>query len=151
MTLSGVGFKDVPYHSGDPYVGTDWVSTQDGGALTWAGGTFAQSPNSNALRFATLYNFWFVADRPPTDASGSIGLFRPGTGLVPDSVTVPISAPSAPANPADLDGDGSVGPADLALLLALFGAVVPGSPGDLDGNGLVDPNDLGSLLALWGG
>jgi hypothetical protein len=151
VTLSGVGFKDIPYHSGDPYLGTDWTPTQAGGAMTWAGGTFASNPNSNALRFATLYNFWFVADRPPVAATGSIGLFRPGTGTAPSSVAFAIAAPSSPADPADLNGDGSVGAADLAALLALFGPSVPGGPGDIDGSGNVDALDLATLLSRWTG
>jgi type IV secretory pathway TrbD component len=151
VTLSGVGFKDVPYHSGDPYLGTDWTPTQAGGAMTWAGGTFASNPNSNALRFATLYNFWFIADRPPETATGTIGLFRPSTGTAPNSVAFAIAAPSSPADPADLNGDGSVGPADLASLLALFGPATPGGPGDIDGSGNVDALDLATLLSRWTG
>ena len=150
VTVSGVGFKDVPYHSGDPYVGTDWTATQGGGSLTWAGGTFAQSPNSNALRFATLYNFWFIADRPPAAATGSIGLFRPSTGSEPNSANVAIAAPAAPVDPADLDRNGEIGPADLALLLSLFGPTTPNGPGDLDGDSLVGPSDLAILLSRWG-
>lgn len=149
VNLSGIGFKDVPYHSGDPYVGTDWTATQSGGLLTWAGGTFATSPNGNALRFATLYNFWFIADRPPTASNGSIGLFRPSTGSEPNSVSVAIAAPSTPIDPADLDGNGTVGPADLALLLSLFGPTSPNGPGDLDGNSRVEAADLAILLSRW--
>lgn len=52
-----------------------------------------------------------------------------------------------PTNPADLDGDGSVGPADLSALLAAWGT--PG-PGDLSGDGTVGPADLAALLAAWG-
>lgn len=51
-----------------------------------------------------------------------------------------------PPNPADLDGDGSVGPADLSALLAAWGT--PG-PGDLSGDGSVGPADLSALLAAW--
>ena len=47
--------------------------------------------------------------------------------------------------PADLDGDGSVGPSDRALLLGAWGAN-PGHPADLDGDGFVDAADLGILL-----
>jgi hypothetical protein len=51
------------------------------------------------------------------------------------------------SNPADLDGDGGVSGADLAILLANWGN--PGQ-GDLDGDGLVSGSDLGILLASWG-
>lgn len=50
--------------------------------------------------------------------------------------------------PADLDGDGNVGPTDLG---ALLGAWSTGAgPADLDGDGVVGPADLGSLLGAWG-
>ncbi|MCE2884901.1 MAG: hypothetical protein LW806_08390 [Planctomycetaceae bacterium] len=49
--------------------------------------------------------------------------------------------------PADLDGDGSVGAADLSLLLASWGAA---GEADLDGDGNVGAADLSLLLAAWG-
>ena len=52
-----------------------------------------------------------------------------------------------PSNPADLDGDGTVNGADLAILLGAWGT--PG-PGDLDGNGTVNGADLAILLGAWG-
>jgi len=51
-------------------------------------------------------------------------------------------------NPADLDGDGSVGSGDLGVLLAAWGSA--GGPADLDGDGIVGSGDLGILLAAWG-
>lgn len=49
----------------------------------------------------------------------------------------------------DLDGDGVVGPADLAALLASWGPC-PGCPADLNGDGVVGAADLAALLAAWG-
>ncbi|MBL9148228.1 MAG: hypothetical protein JNM94_05980 [Phycisphaerae bacterium] len=46
----------------------------------------------------------------------------------------------------DLDGDGTVGPADLAILLGAWGT---SGAGDLNGSGAVDGEDLGTLLASW--
>jgi hypothetical protein len=55
---------------------------------------------------------------------------------------------AAPSNcPADLDGNGAVDPADLALLLGAWGT----AGGDIDGNGTTDPADLALLLGSWGG
>ena len=51
----------------------------------------------------------------------------------------------AVANPADLDGNGTVDGADLGLLLAGWGSNSP----DLDGDGFCDGADLGLLLAAW--
>ena len=50
------------------------------------------------------------------------------------------------ADPADLDGDGSVGGADLTILLGAWGGR---GPADLDGNGSVGAEDLAILLAAW--
>ena len=52
-------------------------------------------------------------------------------------------------NPLDLTGDGVVDAADLAQLLADWGAC-PGCPADLDGDGTIDADDLAELLANWG-
>jgi len=51
--------------------------------------------------------------------------------------------------PADFNGDGIVGPFDLATLLGAWG-VHPESPADLNGDGVVDPIDLATLLGAWG-
>lgn len=60
------------------------------------------------------------------------------------------AAPPAPC-PADFDGDGSVGGADLAILLGSWGtAGKGGSPHDLDGDGGVGGADLAILLGAWG-
>ncbi|MBC7834125.1 MAG: hypothetical protein H7Y88_03370, partial [Phycisphaerales bacterium] len=80
VTVTEIGFHDVPYHSGEPYSGTDWAATQNsgfGGSITWNTETFAANPNANALRWSTLYNFRFTANAAPTTGTGSIELFRP--------------------------------------------------------------------------
>lgn len=54
--------------------------------------------------------------------------------------------------PADLDGDGSVGPADLGILLGAWGACADcdaGCDADLDGDCAVGAQDLGILLGSW--
>ncbi|MEY5031942.1 MAG: Dockerin type domain, partial [Planctomycetota bacterium] len=53
----------------------------------------------------------------------------------------------ASGNPADLDGDGSVGGADLAILLNQWGGA---GSADLNGDGLVNGSDLAILLNAWG-
>ena len=54
-----------------------------------------------------------------------------------------------PTCPADLDGDGTVGPPDLAQLLGAWGPN-PGHPADFDGDDVVGPADLAQLLGTWG-
>jgi hypothetical protein len=57
-----------------------------------------------------------------------------------------IECAALPANP-DLDGNGTVGQGDLAILLGAWGT--PG-PGDLDGSGQVGASDLALLIGAWG-
>lgn len=51
------------------------------------------------------------------------------------------------AVPGDLDGNGSVDAADLAILLGQWGGA---GSGDLDASGTVDAADLAILLGAWG-
>jgi len=50
----------------------------------------------------------------------------------------------------DMDRDGTVGPQDLAMLLAAWGPCGSDCPADLDRDGRVDAVDLLVLLAHWG-
>ena len=68
------------------------------------------------------------------------------TATVTVTGSLNISGPEAPNNPADLDGDGVVGPQDLALLLNNWGGT---GVGDIDGDGVVGATDLGTLLNGW--
>lgn len=143
--ISNVYFKDVNYHSGDAYAATDWTSSTANNAVTWTGGTYATSANGNALRFATLYNFAFDANFPPANATGTLGLFKPGA--LP-TITVALRGPAAPTNPADLNSDQIINAADLAMLLNAWGTA---GPGDINASGSVDAADLAALLSAWTG
>lgn len=146
--ITNVGFHDVEYHSGEPYDNTDWTSTVGPTSVVWSSPqAYNQNANSNALRWGTMYNFWFDADRPPADAAATLGLFKPG--LIP-SVDFTVAAPAAPAAPGDLDGDGDVDLTDLAALLADFGCSTTPCTGDLNGDGVTDIADLSLLLANFG-
>lgn len=51
----------------------------------------------------------------------------------------------------DLDGDGNVGPSDLSLLLASWGATSScADRSDLDCSGTIDIGDLAQILGAWG-
>ncbi len=65
-----------------------------------------------------------------------------------DSGAAYVFAQSAPC-PEDFDGDGLVGPYDLAIVLGYWGPN-PGHPADLDGDGYVGPFDLALVLGYWG-
>ena len=148
VTVSNVYFHDVDYHSGDAYVLTDWTSSTSGGAVTWAGGTFAQNSNNNALRFSTIYNFAFDASTGPAAGNATIGLFKPGAAGAANAIDVAAMVPSAPSNPSDLNGDGSVNASDLAALLGNWGSA---GIGDINADGVANASDLALLLSAWTG
>ena len=50
----------------------------------------------------------------------------------------------------DLNSDGEVGGADLAIVLGSWGPVPPGTPADFDRNGTVNGADLARILSNWG-
>ncbi len=107
VTVTNVGFNDVDYHSGDPYDNTDWSSSVTSNAVTWnSPETFKQNENSNALRWGTMYTFWFDADTGPAETDITLGLFRPGT---PSSVSFEGVAPElACAAPNFVGGEAGV-------------------------------------------
>ena len=79
--FSNIGFRDVNSHSNEPYDTTDWEVTTDSDSISWETPLFTPSQNANALRWATMYSFWFDASRPPTEiAVHSLGLFTAGAG-----------------------------------------------------------------------
>jgi hypothetical protein len=84
----------------------------------------------------------------PVDCGMSY-LIRVGGGRGEGTLTVSIASgpPCSVPCVGDLDGDASVGPADLAILLGAWGG---GGPADLSGNGSVGPEDLALLLGAWG-
>ena len=51
---------------------------------------------------------------------------------------------------ANLDGSGSVGLGDLAIVLANWGQTCTDCPADVNGNGEVDLTDLATILSVFG-
>ncbi|MEE2890298.1 MAG: hypothetical protein VX404_07625 [Planctomycetota bacterium] len=93
-TILSHGFHDVTWHSGEPHDGTDWqVSENPGVGITWSTDSFAQNPDANALRWSTMYNFYFTCNAPPEPNTATLGLFKPVAGE-PDSVSISVLAPS---------------------------------------------------------
>jgi hypothetical protein len=97
VTLSNVGFHAPPQHPGwgaDGTVGntgfssTPWTSTQANGAMSWNTQTLAQNANANAIRWGTLYNFRFDANRPPQTTNATLGFFKTGAPM-----TVAVQTP----------------------------------------------------------
>lgn len=143
VTVANAGFRDVSYHSGEPFDGTDWTISTGGGEVRWqCTQTFAQNANANALRWGTMYNFWFEASVPGATGNASIGIFKTGT-----VIQALAKVPTVPCRTGDVNCDGQVNGIDLGVLLALWGG---SGQGDIDHNGNTDGGDLALLLANWG-
>ncbi|HVS65458.1 MAG TPA: hypothetical protein VMT85_18365 [Thermoanaerobaculia bacterium] len=74
--ITDVGFRDVDSHSGEPYDTTDWETAVSADSVTWFTDTCDVAPNANALRWGTMYSFWFDASRPPAGIVHSLDLFE---------------------------------------------------------------------------
>jgi len=136
-TLQGLGFFEV-------FNETSFGCTVVGCSFGLAGWTSTLVPGSATSAYAAgvgaSYNpnyGNFTANM--TASVGDINAFR--------GVWMYIPAPT-PSCPADLNDDGTVGPADLAALLNAWGS---GGAADLNGNGTVDGPDLAAMLSAWGG
>jgi hypothetical protein len=86
-TISNPGFKDIEHHSGEPYATADWTPNVNvpNAVVSWAGEEFATNANANALRWATLFNYWFDADSPAS-STHRLTFFKPGTPVYVDFV-----------------------------------------------------------------
>ncbi|MEE2682117.1 MAG: glycosyl hydrolase, partial [Planctomycetota bacterium] len=75
--------------------------------------------------------------------------YSDGTSLcVGAGETIVSSIPSACTPRTDLDGDGTIGPQDLAILLGAWGPCT-GCDADFDGDGQVGGADLSRILSEW--
>jgi hypothetical protein len=83
LVILQTGFRDVDYHSGEPYALTNWTGSTSGGMATWATQTFAQNANANALRWSTMYNFWIECNASPATGTISLPLFKPAPANAP--------------------------------------------------------------------
>ncbi len=124
---------------------------------------FFAAPACNASGFGPARMF-LGSGATSTDAAGDATFAAtvdspPAGWVVTATATLePIGATSelsacidviAGGDPADLDGDGAVDAADLAILLAAWGTA--DREADLNTDGVVDAGDLAILLAAWTG
>ena len=153
VTITNIGFHDVDYHSGEPFSGADWPATVSAGAITWATQPFAVNVNANALRWATLYNFRFDADAPPTCYGNvRLGLFRTPSRTFDVLMVAPRAGPAC-FKDGDLDKDCDVDPDDFAIFLAAFGycqeAFQYVAAADMDDSNCVDFVDYQNWLTRY--
>lgn len=102
--------------------------------LIWSGGDTYRALIPAIPNCSDVSYFVHAADKAGNKVDGAAHFFAVGYG------------------PADLNGDGEVGQADLGILLADYGctAGVGKCPGDIDGDGATTQADLGVLLADFG-
>jgi hypothetical protein len=152
-TITNVGFHAPLYHSNEVFDNTPWIPTVDTATLGGSSVRWDPAPlpvpnplalQTNALRFATLYNFRFDADVPPAAATApvTLSLFKPGT---PTAVTADAKVPYICA--ANFNG---VGGADVSDIFDFIAAWFAGNPrADFNHSGGIELQDLFDFLAAW--
>jgi len=146
VTISDIGFNDVDYGSGEIIDGTDWNVDVDSVGVHWNTTAFEQNEWSNAIRWGSMYTFWFTADQGPDSGNLELGLFKPGGVPTMNHVAAVPSCPSDCMG--DVNDSGNVDVADLLYLVSVWGSNDP--QGDVNGDGIVNINDLLDVMANWG-
>ena len=149
----------VPWVARSPHAG----SADTGASVTLTSTCASGYDFSGAVTFQWRRNGIAIANGPGgaspgggtvTGASGALTdagqytvAFTNGCGTV---ISVPAAVTVANGCPADLSGDGTIGGADLGLLLGQWGPAAAGTAADLNADGSVNGEDLGLLLGQWG-
>lgn len=148
-TITNVGFRAPLYHSGEIYDNQPWISTVGAGMVRWEPAPLpVPNPSlleTNAIRFATIYNFRFDANVAPTSGTVALGMFALGS---PASVDAAATVPTVPAAcPADFNGVDGVTVADIFAFLAAWFA--GSSTADFDQMNGVTVADIFAFLTAW--
>jgi len=134
----GCGGDDVAAVFDDGFLAESETACEVAGtAIT---GEFRPAQSLAALNGLAPAGVWtvVVTDLIPVDA-GTVA-----------SVCLQLESEIVATCAGDLDGDGAVGGADLALLLGAWGTSCTGCPEDLDGDGTIGGADLAIVLGAWG-
>jgi hypothetical protein len=157
VDVTNAAFRDVRYHSGEAWDNEDWNYARTSGALQWATKAFSEDANANALRWGTMYNYRFVANKAPVTGTVTLDLFKPGT---PTALTVAALVPGdcpPVCDSTDFNGD-LVFPdnQDIVDFIDVFGggACPTGTCGDIDFNNdgvFPDNADLVKFIDVFAG
>ena len=112
--------------------------------MSWSTDEYATNSNANAIRWGTMYNFWFTADAATADGSTTLDVFRTNSTATASGMQVP----GGPVNPYDFNGDNCVDGADTGIFITQWGQ--PGGFADFNSDGIVNAADFGQLIAAWG-
>lgn len=148
-------FHSPPYHSGDGVGGVTipndpWTFSFNDEKARWETESFDENPNANALRWATVYTFWFTSVRDPIVSEAEVTMFTPAAEgpHKPFEFFTSVIKPRPCAS--DFDNGGTVNFADLNQVLAAFGQSGEDLLADTNNDGVVDFKDLNSTLAEFG-
>ncbi|MCH8149684.1 MAG: hypothetical protein IH987_17135, partial [Planctomycetes bacterium] len=144
--LRNIGFHDVDSHSGEPYELTDWTVVQSNGLLTWRTDDCLTNPDTNALRWGTMYNFWFEARKEPDTSQTGEVVLRLCKMSIPDSISKNTTVPTFTSN--DCNDNGVPDDEDISNGTSedCTGNLVPDEcEGDDDGDGIWNPCDICNL------
>jgi len=131
--VTNVGFHDIAYHSGEPIVHEPWVAAITGDSITWSTTTYDVDPNANALRYDTIYNFYFDSIVEPGVQGCTLGLFKPGA---PSEVAATTIGPSLES--VDCNHNGIRDACDLGCDAPCCQPPLCGQSVDCDHNGVPD-------------
>ena len=157
VILSNIGFHAPPQHPGSANDGTvgnagyssaPWTQTLGAGAMIWNTEKFGDNQNANAIRWGTMYNFRFDADRPPQTTNATVGFFKTGA-----PITVQIQGPSSPAAGANIfarDGQAAEPATGTASLLFTVALSAPAGAGGVSMN-YATATDTGGANPATGG
>ena len=142
--MTDIGFSDVNSHSGEPFATNSWTGFNDGDAIVWNTSEYSTNEDANAIRWGTMYNFYFTCDAEPVDGSAELEVFRTNSSVT----ALDIKVPGGTANPFDLNNDGCVDGSDIGIFVTQWAQ--PGGFADFNGDNVVNSADLGLLVAAWG-
>lgn len=147
VTVTAAGFSAPDYHSGEIYNNADWIQSRCSSSVVWKSPqTFAENPNTNALRWGTMYNFWFTANTPPsTGGTLQLDLFRPDAINSVTLASMPV--PQQNTCNADFNGIGGVSTQDMFDYVAAWFSADPRA--DLNCNGSVTVQDVFDFVSVW--
>lgn len=128
------------------------------GTVSFGNGTSIAAPIVTGVAALVKSKYPCLSNQQLIDLlTGSAAPFRPnqtfplGTGLLnaTNALTFAQGSCMPVVTAGDLNADGAVNAADLAILLGSWGVCTDSCPGDLNGDSLVDSADLGILLGYW--
>ena len=105
LDADAIGFYDIDEHSGDGsspfgsyYANEDWQGSHGCGGVSWSSEPYWLNERANAIRWGSMFNFWFDSNQEPVEGTVTLGMFKPGdpthvdvTALVPAFPTLGVT------------------------------------------------------------